>query len=767
MILFSAESIPLLGQELSQQPTVQRAVSRRRMNRRRVQGVYKDRITPNWFILKTEDGSEDTFFWYRNDLSGETREFILVNPERQTRGPAFDHTKLADALSKATGEYYTPEQLPFESIVFVDRTTKICFTIGESGWECDLTTYELKRVDTVPQPPTARAARPDRSKFEEITPETNANGTNLAYDPPLYLDSPSPDETLTAFIEKYNVFVRNKDEDPVQLSRDGVEGHSYGMLSWSPDSKIIIASRIVPAVHKPVYLIESSPREGGRAKLRSQLYPLPGDPYTTYELYIFDVAARKQIKVDSEIIDFYGPAKIRWMQDGRHFLFHKTDRGHQRFRIFKVDAQNGKTDTIFDDHPDTFVNTTYDSFIYYTEGNKEIIYACERDGWKHLYLIDAQQGKLKNQITKGPWVVRGVDRVDETKRQIWFRAGGMYSDQDPYLIHYYRVNFDGTGLVALTEGNGSHSIQYSPNEQYLVDSYSRVDMPPVHELRRVSDGKLLCNLEKADISELKAGGWRPPEVFVAKGRDGKTDIWGVISRPANFDPSRKYPVIEYIYAGPHSSYVPKTFSTRSRWSDMTELGFIVVQMDGMGTANRSKGFHDVCWHDLGDAGFPDRILWHKAVAEKYSYYDISRVGIYGGSAGGQNSVGALLFHPEFYKVAVSSCGCHDNRMDKASWNEQWMGYPVGPHYAASSNIENADRLVGKLLLIGGELDTNVPPESTYRLVDALIKADKDFEMLIVPGAGHGSGGAYGVRKQREFFVRHLLGKEPTIRNAGD
>jgi dienelactone hydrolase len=283
-------------------------------------------------------------------------------------------------------------------------------------------------------------------------------------------------------------------------------------------------------------------------------------------------------------------------------------------------------------------------------------------------------------------------------------------------------------------------------------------MPPVHELRRTADGKLVCDLEKATGSVTT-------EVFSAKGRDGVTDIWGTISRPRNFDPAKKYPVIEYIYAGPHNSHVPKRFSPFERFTTLTDLGFIVVQIDGMGTANRSKKFHDVCWKNLKDAGFPDRIAWHKAAAAKYPYYDATRVGIYGTSAGGQNSTGALLFHGDFYKAAVSACGCHDNRMDKASWNEQWMGYPVGPHYAASSNIDNAAKLTGKLLLIVGEMDTNVPPESTYRLVGALIKANKDFDFVMVPGMGHSDGGAYGRRRLNDFFVKHLQGKEPPNRNV--
>jgi dipeptidyl aminopeptidase/acylaminoacyl peptidase len=362
-------------------------------------------------------------------------------------------------------------------------------------------------------------------------------------------------------------------------------------------------------------------------------------------------------------------------------------------------------------------------------------------------------------------VVRGIDLIDETNRVVWFHASGVYPDQDPYFIHYARVNFDGSGLIFLTAGNGTHSISYSPDRRYLIDTYSRVDLPPVNELRRATDGKLVCALEQADITELKASGWESPEVFVSKGRDGKTDIWGIICRPRNLDPKRKYPIIEEIYAGPQSAYVPKAFSASSRYESLTRLGFVVVKIDGMGTAHRSKAFHDVCWHNLKDGGFPDRILWMKAAATKYPYLDTTRVGAYGTSAGGQNAAGAVLFHPEFYKAAVANCGCHDNRMDKASWNEQWMGYPVGPHYAENSNIENAGRLQGHLFLIVGEMDDNVPPESTYRFVDALIKADKDFDLLVVPGGGHGSGGAYAARRREDFFVRHLQGVEPPNRNA--
>jgi dipeptidyl aminopeptidase/acylaminoacyl peptidase len=341
----------------------------------------------------------------------------------------------------------------------------------------------------------------------------------------------------------------------------------------------------------------------------------------------------------------------------------------------------------------------------------------------------------------------------------------MDADQDPYFVHHYRINFDGTGLVRYSEADGNHSIEWSPSRDYYVVTWSRVDHPHVMELRDASDQRSLLELARTDISELEASGWHAPEPFVAKARDGVTDIWGVIIRPTNFDPTRNYPVIENIYAGPQGSFVPKNFGLQGGMLALAELGFVVVQIDGMGTNNRSKAFHDVAWKDLGDAGFPDRILWHEAVAAQYDWYDISRVGIYGGSAGGQNALGALLFHPDFYHVAVAANGCHDNRMDKIWWNELWMGWPLGPHYEASSNMEQAHRLEGDLLLIVGELDTNVDPSSTYQVADALIRAEKDFDLLLLPNGGHGSGGAYGTRRRNDHFVRNLMGVEPPHWNS--
>ncbi|MDA7977617.1 MAG: DUF885 family protein [Pirellulales bacterium] len=797
-------------------PVSEQRSPQQRRRRRQSDGVYKLRIEPHWF-------SEGEKFWYRNDLAGGKKEFILVDAKAAQRGPAFDHAKLAAALTQALEKEQAldAQQLPFDEIEFTRDEKSVRVQLEGGIWECHLASYECKRIGDIPkdgddggrrgrggrdgqgQGSFAAASDADElARLESAWPDgfygEFAEPDSLFSAPHLDTEARtafpqrqgrgrrqgerSPDGKWTAFVRDNNVYVRknerqgdgdrdndadsNNQPEEVKLSTDGVDGNAYGTLSWSPDSKTLVAYRVEPGERLQVHFVESSPRGGGRAKLHSRGYALPGDKFSAYELNLFAVEDGEQIKPDVDRVDFKRP-RPRWSEDGRSFTYQQIDRGHQRFRVVRVDAATGEAQNIIDDQTETFIWTHIGGWphVRHLDESNEVIYSSEQDGWRHLYLYDAETGELKNQITQGDWVVRGVDRVDDEKRQIWFRASGTHADQDPYLIHYYRINFDGTGLTALTDGDGTHSISYSPGRKYLVDTYSRADLPPVHELRREEDGELILQLESADVSQLEERGWRPPEVFSAKGRDGETDIWGLIHRPSDFDPQKSYPIIEYIYAGPHDFHVPKAFRASAQFTNLTRLGFIVVQIDGMGTAHRSKAFHDVCWHNLKDAGFPDRILWIKSAAEKYPYMDASRVGIYGTSAGGQNSTGALLFHPEFYKAAVSACGCHDNRMDKASWNEQWMGYPVGPHYAESSNIDNAGKLVGHLMLIVGEMDTNVPPESTLRLVDALIKANKDFDLLVIPGGGHTSGGRYGTRRLEDFFVRYLQGIDPPNRNA--
>ncbi len=583
-------------------------------------------------------------------------------------------------------------------------------------------------------------------------------------------DSVSPDKKWVATTIGGNVYVRSVATGALTpFTTDGkADGDFYGAFAWSPDSKYLVGYRIHPVEDSSVYYVLTDVPGTTRGQLRSHPYKQPGDPFTTFDMYLFTMEGKTTTHVKTEQIDFFDAPVLHWRdKDPRYFLYEKVDRGHQRFRVIEVDATNGNTRTILDEQTPTFI---YESRLYthYLPETNELLWTSEKDGWRHIYLVNTLTGEVKNQVTKGDWVVREIDSVDAKKREIWFRAGGRNAGEDPYFVHYYRTDFAGKHLLDLTPANGNHQVFFSPDRKYFIDKYSQVNVPPVNELRRTADGKLITVLEKADVSGWEATGVPFPVPFTAKGRDGKTDIWGVMCRPTDYDSTKMYPVVENIYAGPQDAFVPKSFM--SYYNDMqslADLGFIVVQIDGMGTANRSKAFHDVCWKNLADAGFPDRILWIKALAEKYPFVDTLRVGLYGTSAGGQNALGGLLFHPEFYKAAVASCGCHDNRVDKQWWNEQWMGYPVGKEYEAQSNVTNAGKLQGRLLLIVGEADTNVPPESTYRVINALIKKGKSFEFLPVPGMGHSDGGPYGRIKRRDFFVKNLLDTNPPDRNINE
>jgi pimeloyl-ACP methyl ester carboxylesterase len=573
----------------------------------------------------------------------------------------------------------------------------------------------------------------------------------------------SPDQRWRVAIQNHNVWLTDSASGQSwQLSDNGSADDPYlERYYWSPDSTRLVVVQETQVKQRTIPLVESSPDDQIHPKLSEVSYAKPGDPIPHPRTRLFDITARRQIPISEDL--FSNPwdlTDIRWQPDSSGFSFIYNQRGHQVLRVVAVDA-SGEATALIDEQGKTFIDYAHKQFCHFRETAAEIIWMSERDGWNHLYRFDAATGRLINQITHGDWVVRSVDRVDDQAGQIWFYAGGLNPAQDPYLLHYCRINLDGTHLVDLTPENGTHSVEFSPDRRFLIDRFSRVDLPPVTHLRDATDGRLICQLERADASALLATGWRAPQPFVANGRDGVTPIFGVIFLPRNHDPQKKYPVIESIYAGPQGSFVPKSFAAYYGQQALAELGFIVVQIDGMGTSNRSKAFHDVCWKNLGDAGFPDRILWLQAAARQLPSMDLTRVGIYGGSAGGQSALRALLAHPEHYHVAVADCGCHDNRVDKIWWNELWMGWPVGEHYAQQSNVTQAHRLQGKLLLTVGELDRNVDPASTLQVVKALIDADKDFELIVFPGAGHGIGESrYGRRRRSDFFVRHLLGVEP-------
>lgn len=714
--------------------------------------VAHAKVEPHWF------GADKNRFWYRRELTANTHEFVVIDASNGSRQPGFDHNQLAAALSQKLDTKVEPYRLDLQKLEFADDGASIRFNSGGKSWQYSIPSNELSAADLLKTDDARPQDRPRRGG------RTRSRGEE------------SPDGQKSVVNRNHNLVLRYKQSGKeVTLTTDGTSDDAYESgVVWSPDSLHFVALKTRKAETHTVHLIESAPKDQLQPKLHSFDYLKPGDRIAHPRVCLFDVptepedvaSASSPSNKPSAINDQLFPNpwsidEIRWASDSSRFTFAYNQRGHQVLRIIAVDAATRAVSPIINEESATFIDYAGKRYVDYVDDAHEIIWMSERNGWNHLYLYDSVTGNVKNPITQGEWVVRGVDHVDEEHRQITFRASGVFAGQDPYYIHVGRVNFDGSGLTWLTAGDGTHTVDYSPDRRYLVDTYSRVDQPPIIELRKVADGSLICEVDRGDWSELLATGWKVPERFTAKGRDGTTDIYGVIWRPTNFDEAKKYPVIEYIYAGPHSAFTPKSFASYNAVQSMAELGFVVVQMDGMGTSHRSKAFHDVCWKNLGDSGFPDRINWIKAAAAKYPQLDITRVGIYGGSAGGQSSTRAMLAYGDFYKAAVSDCGCHDNRMDKIWWNELWMGYPLDDHYAAQSNVTNADKLTGKLMLVVGELDRNVDPASTMQVANALIKADKDFDLLIIPGAGHGAAESpYGRRRRMDFFVRHLLGVEP-------
>ncbi|WP_226911384.1 DPP IV N-terminal domain-containing protein [Gallaecimonas mangrovi] len=708
-------------------------------------GLTRNIVFPADWVANSHD------FLFRKTVAGGYT-YIRENADTGKQQSAFDQALVAKGLSAAMHKHITALQLPIKHFNYAGDG--IDFDIEYDPWHCSLKEAKCEALQWPGQP----------SGFGVVR--------DLRYPADNHLRA-APNGKLSAFVEGHNLVVVDGEGNKKALSQDGTAGNFYDpeSIHWSPDSKYIVLYRVRPGYARFVTRVMSSPTDQLQPKVVKQLYPKPGDAIDIDQPVLFNVATGKETIIDNALFSNpYQLTDLRWRKDSKSFAFRYNQRGFQKARVIAVDASTGK--------PRAEVTETAKTFIYQDREfghdvhglGKEFIWLSERDGWAHLYLYNGKTGKVKNRITSGNWPVREVVKVDDDKRQIWFAASGMNKGEDPYFVHYYRINFDGSNLTDLTKVRANHHVAFSDDMKYYVDVYSRVDMPNVAELHK-ANGSLVRTIAKGDISKLLAAGFKYPEPFVAKGRDGKTDIYGLIVKPLNFDPKKHYPVIENIYAGPQDSFVPKDFWPFGYHSggdkvigmqELANLGFIVVQIDGMGTANRSKAFHDVIWKNLGDSGFPDRILWHKAAAKKFPWYDISHgVGIYGGSAGGQSTVGALEFHPEFYTVGVAFAGCYDNRMDKISWNEQWMGWPVDDSYKRSSEVVNADKLKGNVLIIFGEQDSNVDPSSSLQLVNALIHANKDFDLLEVPGGEHTAGRStgpirYAERRQFDFFIKHLL-----------
>lgn len=698
--------------------------------------VYYSGVDAHWI------GQTHAFWYVRHTPEGDF--YQLVDADSRERSLLFNHDSLAVALRTASGREVRPGGLGLQRLSVSDDRKTLDFEFAGRRWHYRLEGNALECRGDVPAPRKGR-------HWMEVDDEKGGGPVT------------SPDGKWVAYVRENNVWVREKATGRErQLSYDGTIGFYYSSyIRWSPDSRKLVSYKLRPAEKRYVYYVESSPSDQLQPRLHKQEYAKPGDELTFKVPCIFHVETGKAVVPSTELFCHqYALHAPQWTADSKHIIFDYNERGHKVYRVLECSAETGEVRPIIEETHDKYVNYTR-YFRHNLADGRHIIWMSERDNWNHLYMYDRTTGRPTHQITKGEWYVREVLRVDEENKWIYFSANGVNRDEDPYHIRYYRIGFDGRNMEDLTPAKGMHSARFSADMAYLVDVCSTAEVPPVAVLRSGTDGRKVMALEKADISRLEAAGWRKPEVFSAKGRDGKTDIWGLIYRPSNFSPDKRYPIVEYIYQGPGSQYVPKSFISYDwNMSSLAELGFIVVMVDGMSTSFRSREFENVCYQNLQDAGLPDHMAWLRAAARKYPYMDIDRVGIFGASAGGQESTNAVLLHPDFYKAAYSACGCHDNRMDKIWWNELWMGYPVGEQYRKSSNVENAHLLRRPLMLVVGELDDNVDPASTMQVADALIKARKDFELVVLPGAGHTMGELFGERKRFDFFVRHLMGVTP-------
>jgi len=711
--------------------------------------VFGASVRPNWI--------DENCFWYRNNIP-EGYEFVLVDVKKKQRKRAFDHEKLASALSEAAGKSYEPFKLPFQRFEFSDDRDYLIFTVNSLQY-----TYDIRNNLCIKGKVTKRI---DRNSIV------------------------SPDGTRGAFIRDHNLWIRNLDTGKeTQLTTDGVKDFGYAtnnagwtkserpVLLWSPDSKKIATFQHDGRGVGEMYLVTTNV---GHPKLEAWKYPLPEDKgiFRIHRLVIHlegPRVVRLQMSPDqhrSTVTDHIALrtgelADAEWSPDSSLLAFVSVSRDHKHVVLRTTDPETGTVREVLEEKVDTFFESGFNKVNWHVlpESN-EVIWFSQRDDWGHLYLYDLETGELKKRITGGNWNVLQVLRVDRKERTMYFTGAGR-EQGDPYFQYLYRIGMDGSGLKLLSPSNANHTISLSPSGDYFVDTYSTPVEPPVSELREKNGHKLLA-LEKADISRLVKEGWIPPVPFTVKARDGVTDLYGLLFMPTDFDSANKYPIINNIYPGPQTGSVgSRSFSaSRGDRQALAELGFIVVSIDAMGTPMRSKSFHAAYYGNMGDNGLPDQITGMKQLAERFPWIDIERVGIYGHSGGGFASTDAILRYPDFFKVAVSGAGNHDNRSYEDDWGEKWQGlletYPDGTsNYDNQANQLLAKNLKGKLLLAHGTMDSNVPMYNTLLVVDELIAANKDFDLILFPNRGHGFGReSYMMRQRWDYFVKHLMGTEP-------
>ena len=719
--------------------------------------VYNQVSSPN-FINKNQ------LVYYTTNK--DDKKFILVDAETKTKREAFNHTKLAEVLSKELDQDIKANALPIYSISFSDDLKTLNFTAYREKFSYNLENHSIKKNDS-------------------NTTRTNRN------------EHVSPDGKLAAYIDNYNLWVKDLTTGKkTQLTFDGKEHYGYAtnnagwiksdgaVLKWSPNSDKIATFQQDARGVGMMYLTSTNV---GHPKLEAWKHPLPGDDKIfTIERVIIHLGntpktVRLKMKPDFQrgtttdhIADWNNELlDAQWNKEGTKFAFVSGSRDHKVAHLQIADAKTGNVESIYKEEVDTYyesgVNAENWKVLF---DSNEFIWYSEKTNWGHIYLYDLTTGKLKNQITTGDWIVKQVKHIDEKNRVIYFTAGGK-EEGNPYHNYYYKINFDGTNLINLTPSKGTHSVTFSDDFSMLVDTYSTTTNPPASVLRN-SKGEKIMDLEKADISDLKVANWQEPVEFSVKARDEKTDLYGIMCFPSHYDESKKYPVLNYIYPGPQSGSVGN-YGFRPVWRDfqaVAELGFVVVAVDAMGTPMRSKSFHDFYYGNMGDNGLPDNITAIKQLADKYKGMDIERVGIWGHSGGGFASTRAVFAYPDFYDVAVSGAGNHDNRNYEADWGEKWQGLleegNIEGKADGTTNYDNqanqliAKNLKGKLLITHGSMDNNVPPSNTMLVVEALIKANKDFDMILFPNKRHGYGNMtnYMTRKRWDYFVTHLLNAKP-------
>lgn len=713
--------------------------------------VSRMTLEPNWI-----SGSDS--FWYVDRYQG-AKTFMFVDPARNIQRPAFDHVQLAATLSRVTGKPHSATALPFDKIAY-RSDMEIAFAVDAGGWRCSMRTYDC-------------VATPSPQRPNEIV---------------------SPDGRRAVFVRNHNLWVRDTLTDrETALTTDGTELDSYAELdplatvttrmledpvmplaSFSPDSRKLLAARSDARKVRELGVAQAIP--GAAPRVQSYRSPIAGDTelFKT-QMVVVDLDKGASVPLRYGPFDRISPLETFtcWNPASTVACFTEDGRGYKSATLHLADAATGEVRTALSEQSDTYIDRGRAAEILGDGG--DVIWASDRDGWAHLYRIDARTGRMRNPITRGEWAVRGLVHVDQKLGRVFFTAGGREPDRDPYYRHLYSIGIDGKALKLLTPEDADHIVSVSPTGRYFVDTYSRIDKVPVSVLRG-ADGRLVRELQHGDIARLQAAGWRAPEPFKVKAGDGKTDLFGAIFRPSNFDPSRRYPVLDAIYPGPQSIRTRKSFPQQS-WEKneqaIAELGFIVVTLDGRGTPHRSRAFRELSFGNLGSAGgLDDHVVGLKQLAARYPYMDLDRVGIYGHSGGGYASTRALLKYPDFYKVAVSSSGNHDQRSYYAGWGERFEGYPVGSNFEGQANPALAANLKGKLLLVHGEMDDNVHPSGTMQMVDALIAANKDFDLLILPNRNHvmidlGKGKSaaqifdpYFLRRRWDYFVQHLLGVTP-------